>query len=54
MPLNMPLEQVSMQIKDDPSLKWPEKMKKNPNKRNRNKFVASTEIMDMTRTSVLI
>ena len=36
-PLNMPLEQVLMQIKDDPSLKWPEKMKGDPNKRNRNK-----------------
>ena len=24
-PLNMPLEQVLMQIKDGPSLKWPEK-----------------------------
>ena len=38
MPLNMPLEQVLMQIKDDPSLKWPEKMKGDPNKRNRNKY----------------
>ena len=36
--LNMPLEQVIMQIKDDPSLKWPEKMKGDPNKRNRNKY----------------
>ena len=36
--LNMSLEQVLMQIKDDPSLKWPEKMKGNPNKRNRNKY----------------
>ena len=26
-PLNVPLEQVLMQIKDDLSLKWPEKMK---------------------------
>ena len=38
MPLNVPLEQVFMQIKDDPSLKWPEKMKGDPNKRNRNKY----------------
>ncbi|XP_030963881.1 uncharacterized protein LOC115985047 [Quercus lobata] len=38
-PLNAPLEQVLMQIKDDPSLKWPEKMKGDPNKRNRNKEV---------------
>ena len=37
-PLNVPLEQVLMQIKDDPSLKWPEKMKGDPNKRNRNKY----------------
>ena len=38
MPLNMPLNQVLMQMKDDPSLKWPEKMKGDPNKRNRNKY----------------
>ena len=37
-PLNIPLEQVLMQIKDDPSLKWLEKMKGYPNKRNRNKY----------------
>ena len=37
-PFNMPLEQVLMQIKDDPSLKWPEKMKGDPNKRNRKKY----------------
>nr|XP_023921367.1 uncharacterized protein LOC112032833 [Quercus suber] len=37
-PLNMPLEQVLIQIKDDPSLKWPEKMKGDPNKCNRNKY----------------
>ena len=34
----MPLEQVLMQIKDNPYLKWPEKMKGDPNKRNRNKY----------------
>ena len=37
-PLNTPLKQVLMQIKDDPSLKWPKKMKGDPNKRNRNKY----------------
>ena len=37
-PLNMPLEQVLMQIKDDPSLKWPKKMKGDLNKCNRNKY----------------
>ena len=37
-PLNMPLEQVLIQIKDDPSLKWPEKIKGDPNKRNWNKY----------------
>ena len=34
----MPLEQVLMRIKDDPSLKWPKKMKRDPNKCNRNKY----------------
>ena len=36
--LNVPLKQVLMQIKDDPSLKWLEKIKGDPNKRNRNKY----------------
>ncbi|XP_050251583.1 uncharacterized protein LOC126698416 [Quercus robur] len=36
--LNVPLEQVLMQIKDDPSLKWPKKMRGDPNKHNRNKY----------------
>ena len=36
--LNAPLNQVFMQIKDDPSLKWPEKMKGDHNKRNKNKY----------------
>ena len=37
-PLNAPLDQVLMQIKDDPSLKWPKKKKGDPNKRNKNKY----------------
>ena len=37
-PLNAPLDQVLIQIKDDPSLKWPEKMKGDPNKRNKSKY----------------
>ena len=37
-PLNAPLDQVLMQIKDDPSLKWLEKMKGDPNKCNKNKY----------------
>ena len=37
-PLNAPLDQVLMQIKDDPSLKWLEKMKGDSNKRNKNKY----------------
>ena len=37
-PWNMPLEQVLMKIKDDPSLKWLEKMKRDSNKRNKNKY----------------
>ena len=36
--LNAPLDQVLMQIKNDPSMKWPEKMKGDPNKRNKNKY----------------
>ena len=36
--MNAPLDQVLMQIKDDPSLKWPKKMKGDPNKRNKNKY----------------
>ena len=27
-----------MQIKDDPSLKWPERMKGDPSKRNKSKY----------------
>ena len=38
MALNMPLEQVLVQIKDDPSVKWSKKLKGDPNKRNRNKY----------------
>ena len=34
----MPHEQVLIQIKNDPSLKWPEKIKGDPNKRNWNKY----------------
>ena len=37
-PLNAPLEQVLIQINDNLSLKWPEKMKGDPNKRNHNKY----------------
>ncbi|XP_023912484.1 uncharacterized protein LOC112024078 [Quercus suber] len=37
-PLNVPLDQVLMLIKDDPSLKRPKKMKGDPNKHNKNKY----------------
>ncbi|XP_030941876.1 uncharacterized protein LOC115966872 [Quercus lobata] len=37
-PLNALFDQVLMQIKDDPSLKWPEKMKGDPNKYNKSKY----------------
>lgn len=36
-PLNTSLDQVLMQIKDDPSLKWRERMKGYLNKRNKSK-----------------
>ena len=37
-PLNTLLEQVLMQIKVDPSLKWSERMKGDPSKRNKSKY----------------
>ena len=36
--MNVPLDQMLMQIKDDPSLKWAKKMKEDPNKCNKNKY----------------
>ena len=36
--MNALLDQVLIQIKDDLSLKWPEKMKGDPNKHNKNKY----------------
>lgn len=36
--LNTPLDQVLMQIKDDPALNWPEKLKEDPNKRSKKKY----------------
>ena len=36
--LNVPLDQVLMQINDDPSLQWLEKMKGDPNKCTKNKY----------------
>ena len=36
--MNTPLDQVLMQIKDDLSFKWPEKMKGDPRKQNKNKY----------------
>ena len=37
-PLNAPLDQVLMQIRDDPALAWPGKLKGDPNKRPKNKY----------------
>lgn len=37
-PLNAPFDQVLMQIRDDPTLAWPNKLKGNPSKRPRNKY----------------
>lgn len=37
-PLNAPLDQVLMQIRDNLALAWPDKLKGNPNKRPRNKY----------------
>ena len=37
-PLNTPLDQVLMQIKDNAALTWPDKLKGDLNKRPRNKY----------------
>lgn len=37
-PLNIPLDQVLMQIRDDAALTWPDKLKGDLNKRPRNKY----------------
>ena len=37
-PLNTSLDQVLMQIKDDMTLTWPDKLKGDPSKRSRNKY----------------
>ena len=37
-PFNAPLDQGLMQIRDDPALAWPDKLKGDPNKRPRNKY----------------
>ena len=36
--MNTPLDQVLMQIKDDLSLKWLERMKGDPSKQNKSKY----------------
>ena len=46
-PLKALLDQVLMQIKDNQSLKWPERMKGDPNKRNKANTVIFTATMDM-------
>ena len=37
-PLNAPIDQVLMQIKDKGALTFPGKLKRNPNKRSRDKY----------------
>lgn len=37
-PLNTPLDQVLVQIKDNPYLKWIKKMKRDPSKRSKSKY----------------
>ena len=37
-PLNSPIDQVLMQIKDKGALTFPGKLKRNPNKRSRDKY----------------
>ena len=42
-PLNTSLDQVLMQIKDNLSLKLPEKLKGDPNKQNKSKYRHNTD-----------
>ena len=51
-PLNAPFNQVLMQIKDDPSLKWPKKIKGDPSKWNKSKYYCFHRITGMTWMSV--
>ena len=37
-PLNTPIDQLLMQIQDDPSLRWPRKIRSNPNSRAKNLY----------------
>ena len=37
-PLDTTVDQIFMQIRNDPALLWPDKLKCNPNKRPRNKY----------------
>ena len=37
-PLTAPINQVLMQIKDDTTLTWPSKLKRDPSKKSRDKY----------------
>ena len=39
-PLIAPIDQVLMQIKDNAALMWPDKLKRDPSKRSKDKFAA--------------
>ena len=52
--LNTSLNQVLMEIKDDLSLKWPNKMKVDLRKRNKVNIAIFTETMDTIQMNVMI
>ena len=54
MTLNTSLDQVLMEIKDNLSLKWPNKMKVDLSKRNKVNIAIFTETMDTIQMNFMI
>ena len=52
-PLIAPINQVLMQIKDDAALMWPDKLKRDPSKRSKDKFAAFIGTMVTTRLNAM-
>ena len=53
-PLNALIAPVLTKIKHEEFVKWPSKIKTNPRKRNKNKFMSSIETMAITQKIVFI
>ena len=52
-PLIAPIDQVLMQIKDDAALMWPDKLKRDPSKRSKDKFAAFIGTTVTTRLNAM-